>query len=147
MLSEEEKTMCDYSLMSIPNRLAVEGETLIARRFTTGTMGLVSPSAPAVCVCIPPGARLVLHDIPERLQHNFAIGPMENVMFVQLSAAEYMHRDAIRFQNGREILLQKLSEGQGVRILDMSSTDDFSFGPSEESEKAKLRAAPPLAHF
>jgi len=31
--------MCDYSLMSIPNRLAVEGENLIAHRFTTGTMG------------------------------------------------------------------------------------------------------------
>lgn len=139
--------MCDYSLMSIPNRLAVEGENLIARRFRTGTMGLASPSAPAVCVCIPPGARLVLHDIPERLQHDFAIGPIENVTFVQLSAAEYMHRDAIRFQNGREILLQKLSEGQGVRVLDMSSTDDFSFGPSEESERGKVRAAPPLVHF
>ena len=56
-------------------------------------------------------------------------------------------RDAIRFQNGREILLQKLSEGQGVRVLDMSSTDDYSFEPSEESEKGKVRAAPPLVHF
>jgi hypothetical protein len=149
--------MCDYSLMSIPNRLAVEGENLIAHRFTTGTMGLASPSdvhrvavapqtptsdvwsrlkhlrdktpAPAVCVCIPPGARLILHDIPERLQHDLAIGPIEDVTFVQLSATEYVHRDAIRFQNGREVLLQKLSEGQRVRVLDMSATDNFSFEP------------------
>jgi hypothetical protein len=46
----------------------------------------------------------------------------------------------------REILLQKLSEGQRVRVLDMSSTHDFSFEPSEESEKGKVRAAPPLVH-
>jgi len=70
-----------------------------------------------------------LHDIPERLQHDLAIGPVEDVTFVQLSAAEYVHRDAIRFQNGREILLQKLSEGQRVRVLDMSSRDDSSFEP------------------
>ena len=34
--------MCDYSLGGIPNRLAVEGEELIAHRFVTGSMGLAS---------------------------------------------------------------------------------------------------------
>jgi hypothetical protein len=69
--------MCDYSLAGIPNRLAVEGEELVVHRFPTNSMGLASPCAsvswwsakqnPAVCV--PPGARLILHDVPERLQH------------------------------------------------------------------------------
>jgi hypothetical protein len=64
--------MCDYSLVSVPNRLAVEGEQLVAYRFSTGAMGLTSGDAslwrlwfkqtPAVCV--PPGARLLLRDIP-----------------------------------------------------------------------------------
>ena len=35
--------MCDYSLMAIPNRLAEEGEDLVAHRFPTGSVGLASP--------------------------------------------------------------------------------------------------------
>ena len=34
--------MCDYSLHAVPNRLAVEGETLITHRFQTYTIGLAS---------------------------------------------------------------------------------------------------------
>ncbi len=34
--------MCDYSLLGIPNRLAVEGEPLVIHRFQTGAMGLAS---------------------------------------------------------------------------------------------------------
>jgi hypothetical protein len=32
--------MCDYSLMGIRNRLAVEGEELVTSRFSTGSVGL-----------------------------------------------------------------------------------------------------------
>ena len=35
--------MCDYSLMAVPNRLAQEGEELVAHRFPTGSLGLASP--------------------------------------------------------------------------------------------------------
>ena len=35
--------MCDYSLAGIPSRLAVEGEQLVAHRFSTGSLGLASP--------------------------------------------------------------------------------------------------------
>ena len=90
--------MCDYSLMAIPNRLAVSGEELVVHRFEAGTVGLASafdarrrqecrkaqshgfwsrlkavfdpsdiPLIPAVC--IPPGARLLVQDIPAKLQH------------------------------------------------------------------------------
>jgi len=81
--------MCDYSLMAVPNRLAHEGEDLVAHRFPTGSLGLASPAdlkraaepcpksrttfwraiveffdppetRPVAAVCIPPGARLVL---------------------------------------------------------------------------------------
>ena len=34
--------MCDYSLMSIPNRLASVGEELVVHRFETGAIGLAS---------------------------------------------------------------------------------------------------------
>ena len=135
--------MCDYSLAGIPNRLAVEGEELVAHWFPTGSMGLASPcpslsgwsvkQTPAVCV--PPGARLILHDVPERLQHNLTVGPIEEVTFVQLSATPYHYRDAVRFSNGREIRLQELSEGMRVRVLKMSLPEDSSFEPIREERK------------
>src|SRR6266571_5968158 len=126
------KRMCDYSLTGIPNRLAVEGEELVVHRFPTGSIGLASPCASASrwwsakqnpAVCVPPGARLILHDVPERLQHNLTVGPIEEVTFVQLSATPYQFRDAVRFNNGREILLQNLQCGQQVEVLSLSSGD------------------------
>jgi hypothetical protein len=136
--------MCDYSLAGIPNRLAVEGEELVVHRFRTGSIGLASPCAsvsrwwfdkqtPAVCV--PPGAQLILHEISERLQHDLAVGPIEEVTFVQLSATPYQYRDAVRFQNGRAIRLQELSEGMPVRVLKMSLPEDSSCEPVIEERK------------
>jgi hypothetical protein len=66
----------------------------------------------------------MLHDIPERLQHDLAVGPIEEVTFVQLSATPYRFRDAIRFTNGREIRLQDLCEGMRVKVLKMSLPED-----------------------
>ena len=37
--------MCDYSLMSLPNRLAVCGDELIVHRFELGAIGLASAAA------------------------------------------------------------------------------------------------------
>src|ERR1700680_4070394 len=109
--------MCDYSLAGVPNRLAVEGEQLVVHPFPTGSVGLASPcsqllSKGTLAVCIPPGARLRLRDIPEALQLGLGLNATEEVTFVQLSAEAYEYRDAVRFQNGREILLQRLGPGQ-----------------------------------
>ena len=133
--------MCDYSLAGIPNRLAVEGEELVVHRFRTGSLGLASPcpsgsrwwsGTPAVC--IPPGARLMLLDVPKRLQHDLTVGPNEEVTFVQLSATPYQFRDAVRFTNGREIRLQELSEGMRVRVLKISLPEAF-FEPVRKERK------------
>ena len=143
--------MCDYSLMGIPNRLATEGENLVVHRFPTNSIGLASPrqlaSAPERCsstrarfwtylkdlfvsemnkveaVCIPPGATLVLRDIPSEIQKALQTQPAELVTFTQLTATPNAYRDAVRFQNGRELLLQELSEGQQVTIVDLAVTD------------------------
>ncbi len=146
--------MCDYSLMAVPNRLAQQGEDLVAHRFPTGSLGLASPAdmkrilepAPAAprslwcslkaffnplraepvpAVCIPPGARLRLQDIPARLQHEFGVGPEEDVTFTQISAAANSYRDAVRFGNGREVRLQELREGQRVQVLDLSMAEEL----------------------
>ena len=153
--------MCDYSLMSIPNRLATEGEELVTHRFDTGCIGLASPSnlhpdpnsaapgsrtfwarvkeflnppevKPLPAVCIPPGALLRLMDIPEMLQREFNIGPAEEVKFTQLTAASNAYRDAVRFSNGREIRLQGLRVGQRVRVLTLDLQDKNDFTVNEE---------------
>jgi hypothetical protein len=150
--------MCDYSLMSIPNRLAREGEELLTHRFETGCIGLASPSdlhpnpptpesrtfwsmvkeflipseTPVPAVCIPPGASLRLMDISSKLQRELAIGPAEAVTFTERTAAEYSYRDAVRFSNGREILLQDLREGQRVRVLTLGQADAGDFTEPEE---------------
>ena len=143
--------MCDYSLMAVPNRLAQEGEELVAHRFPTGSLGLASPgdlkriadapaparrnfwtavkdffnppkAEPAPAVCIPPGARLRLQDIPARLQHEIGVGPVEDVTFTQISAAVNSYRDAVRFQNGKEILLQQLPVGLELDVLELTGS-------------------------
>jgi hypothetical protein len=137
--------MCDYSLTNVPNRLAEESETLVVHQFASGTKGFASPadfklaeklrgafglllglSTPSVpcAVCVPPGARLLLHDIPEHLQQLFGVGVEEEVTFTQLSAEAYRHRDAIRFGSGRQVLLQSLPEGQRVAVLCLSSEQE-----------------------
>ncbi len=125
--------MCDYSLAHFPNRLAVEGEQLVVHRFSSRTLGLASPrpslkqilfasSTPAVCV--PPGARLLLQDIPEHLQERLGVGTVEEVTFVEQSVEAFSYRDAVRFANGREILLQHLRCGQRVDVLSLCGVEE-----------------------
>ena len=122
--------MCDYSLAHFPNRLAVEGEQLLVYRFSSGTRGFTSrcpnleeilSSTQQTAVCVAPGSRLLLHDIPEFLQQNLGIRAAEEVTFIQQTLEAYTHRDAVRFSNGREILLQYLRSGQRVDVLSLSS--------------------------
>ena len=144
--------MCDYSLMAVPNRLAHEGEELVTHRFPTGSLGMASPgdiqaaitpgnagrqtvwqklraffdptAAPAVCaVCLPPGAKLMICDIPPRLQQQWGTGKREAAVFTQTSAAANTYRDAVRFSGGCEVRLQEFREGMRVRVLDLTGTE------------------------
>jgi hypothetical protein len=147
--------MCDYSLMGVPNRLATEGEELVTYTFSTGSIGLateadirrqsevvarvprgfwpalrrlINPpqtSNQVAAVCIPPGARLTLHGIPENLQQRFGVGSTEEVTFTQITAAANSYRDAVRFSNGREVRLQELLPGQRVQVRDLSFATFF----------------------
>src|SRR5262249_46406564 len=80
-------------------------------------------SVPAVFV--PPGARLMFADISTRLRDDLGGGAGGEVTFTQRDPAADTYRDAIRFANGQEILLQELGEGQRVKVLDLSSAEAF----------------------
>ena len=140
--------MCDYSLHNLPNRLAVEGEMLQVHRFPADSLGLVSPldlcipvtasflkrwqqaildwfnpsrSVPAVC--IPAGTHLILRNIPSSLQKELGVGAEEEVIFTQASPETVGYRDGVRFQNGEEILLQRLPVGLQIDVLRFSESE------------------------
>jgi len=71
-------------------------------------------------VCIPPGARLVLWDIPKNLQRELGVGEIEEVQFIETTAEVNTYRDAVRFKNGCQALLQRLREGQRVKVLSIA---------------------------
>jgi hypothetical protein len=144
--SEERRiTMCDYSLHGIENRLAVQGETLVVYRFHTGSRGLTSPAylesskpatgffaflsrklvepQPVCAVCIPDGAMLLLTGISPELRVAYGVSGSETVTFRQTTADEATHRDAVEFRNGATVGLQKLAEGQRVKVLSLSSEE------------------------
>lgn len=142
--------MCDYSLMHLPNRLAAEGEVLVTHKFPIGSIGLAAPdevqaartpvcevkrgvwdslkrwftsrpAKPVVCaVCVPPGSLLRLYGIPQDIQRSAGVGAREEVTFTELTASHNQYRDAVRFANGGEVLLQKFASGVGVQVLRVS---------------------------
>jgi hypothetical protein len=75
-------------------------------------------------VCIPPGARLHVDGIPAPMQKRFRVGPREEVTFFQLTGEPFRYRDAIRFNNGHEVLLQKLSDGLRMDVLCLSLAEE-----------------------
>jgi hypothetical protein len=87
----------------------------------------LNPAPPRVdkvaAVCIPPGARLKMSDVPRDVQRELGTDPSEEVTFVEVSASAYRYRDGIRFGNGREILLQYLDEGLHVDVLSLGGNE------------------------
>src|ERR687898_894382 len=77
--------MCDYSLELYRSRPATQEEQYTLHRFPSGTM--------------------------ERVQRPFSMGPAEVVTMTRLEVTGHAHRDAVRFGNGREVLLQSLNAG------------------------------------
>ncbi len=73
----------------------------------------------------------MLRDIPERLRRTLNVRAAETVAFTQLEMDEWRYRDAVRFANGHEVLLQELSPGQRVRVLSLGE-DAVSTDPAAQ---------------
>lgn len=158
--------MCDYSLNVVPNRLAQEGEHLVVHRFCTGTIGLapettpptnqpstrswwrmltewlIQPNDTETCaVCVPPGARLLLRDIPSKTQKQFQISASAEVTFTQVGELSNTHRDSVRFGNGRTLSVQKLRPGQRAKVLSLSLADDVQTPQSDTMQSWRAPAS------
>jgi hypothetical protein len=113
--------MCDYSLELYRSRPAVAEEQYTLRRFASGTMGFTAAESCETAVCIPADARLRLEGIGEAVQRAFAVGAVEEVAMTRLEGGVHAHRDAVKFANGREVLLQSLNPGLTAEVIAFTS--------------------------
>ena len=148
--------MCDYSLYTVKNRLACEADDLVLHRFDTGSLGFcataelqqeMSRSSFArgwssftrwllprkqcglTAVCIPPGARLLISEVPLPAKPFWSGLELQAVDFTQLSERSYAYRDALRLPNGDAVLLQKLPEGLRATVLQLAPVEEHIPSP------------------
>lgn len=140
--------MCDYSLYTIQNRLAEEGEELILHKFETGTLGFASASDFSRAGSLNTRSRYFLGQyeglvgtaaystvhgdlrssrnslITERHSTNCADTPphrpKEIALFTEVSDRSYSYRDALLPPNGTRVLLQDLPAGLHALVLSLS---------------------------
>jgi hypothetical protein len=102
--------MCDYSLEAYRSRPAEEGEKLILERFPSGSMGFTTGPACDLAVCVPAESHLLLQGIGDTARDSCGVGAVEEVVMTRLLEGG-PYKDAVRFSNGVEILLQRLNPG------------------------------------
>ncbi|HKE24493.1 MAG TPA: hypothetical protein VKB88_19150 [Bryobacteraceae bacterium] len=81
---------------------------------------------PVTAVCVPPGARLRMTHIPDELKQRWALRTVEDVWFTETGEDPEQFRDAIRFGNGRLVVLQTLPEHICFMVLSLGSDDGIT---------------------
>ena len=129
--------------MAVPNRLAQEGEELVAHRFPTGSLGLASPARPETRGIPPPARKTLLVSSRSSSTHprpnpwlrglhsarrpagiaghpgplcsmSSVSGPVEEVTFTQISAAVNSYRDAVRFSTAAKCVCRNCAKGSAL---------------------------------
>ncbi len=107
--------MCDYSLEAYLSRPAAEGEKLTLERFPSGSQGFTTGPSCDLAVCVPADTHLLLEGIGETVRQACGVGAVEEVVMTRLEGGPY--KDAVRFSNGTEILLQRFDRGLTAVIV------------------------------
>jgi hypothetical protein len=128
-----EVDMCDYSLEAYQSRPAAVGEKLTLGRFASGSMGFASGTVCDTAVCIPAESSLLLEGIGESMQKEHGVGAVEEAVLTRVVGGPY--KDAVRFSNGAEVLLQRLNCGLTVVVM----TYGAELGEPSYSEPAAVR--------
>jgi hypothetical protein len=123
--SEEEPSMCDYSLHHVASRPAKVGDKLVTTKFVnTPTGGFAAVDNPNVAVCLRPGTELAFeHDV--ECEPMLGILPSRKIgqrlaRFRQVNVEQpCVHHDALEFPNGKIVLVTRLREGQQAAVLQM----------------------------
>lgn len=128
--------MCDYSLEAYRSRPAEEGEKLTLERFPSGSMGFTAGPVCDTAVCVPEGSHLIVQGIGEEVRQACGVGAVEEVVMTRLQDGPY--KDAVRFANGKELLLQRLGCGLTAVVT------AFPAARVEPEAKVEPAAAPEL---
>jgi hypothetical protein len=123
--SEEEPSMCDYSLHHVASRPAKVGDKLVTTKFVnTPTGGFAAVDNPNVAVCLRPGTELAFeHDV--ECEPMLGILPSRKIgqrlaRFRQINVEQpCVHHDALEFPDGKIVLVTRLREGQQAAVLQM----------------------------
>jgi len=117
--------MCDYSLEAYQSRPAAIGEKLTLERFPSGSMGFATGPECDLAVCVPADTQVRLEGIGETVQQACGVGAIEEVTMTRVEGGPY--KDAVRFSNGTEVLLQRLDRGltavivgSGAELIDLA---------------------------
>jgi hypothetical protein len=142
----KEDNMCDYSLYALPNRLAEDGEQVVLYKFGTGSIGFASTldvasqktvtctrweafcadlkgfllprtTSGVPAICMPPGTRLALCEVPARIQAEHSLHSGDTVTVTEITTQSYAYRDALFLSNGKCVLLQELPVGLEATVL------------------------------
>jgi hypothetical protein len=124
--------MCDYSLEMYQSRPARHGEEYISNRFPSGSIGFVSPGDQSTAICVACDSELKLSRIPPNVQTMANVGDSEVVKFTQVDGP--MHRDSVRFRNGKVVTLQKLGPGVMAWLLPKSHVIPIPVQEKREAE-------------
>ena len=108
--------MCDYSLEMYRSRPARVGEQYVTSRFPSRSIGLMVPGDCQTAVCLMTDTKLRIEGVSEDLQRTYGVEAAEDATFIRRDSGSY--RDAIRFANGAEVLLQQLGVGVKIRVVD-----------------------------
>jgi hypothetical protein len=117
--------MCDYSLEAYQSRPAAIGEKLTLERFPSGSMGFATGPECDLAVCVPADTQVRLEGIGETVQQTYGVGAIEEVTMTRVEGGPY--KDAVKFSNGTEVLLQRLDRGltavivaSGAELIDIA---------------------------
>jgi hypothetical protein len=120
--------MCDYSLHAIASRPAEVGETLVSTCFRgSSTLGFASPKELGVAVCLLPGTELAFEKDVKCHGGWFRWRTVEyNVAkFCKIDPkVPHHHHDALAFPDGSTVLVNALTRGQRVQVLQMPVIGD-----------------------
>jgi hypothetical protein len=160
--------MCDYSLFTVNNRLACESDDLVLHRFDTGSIGFCASAelqqemsrsqlsrswssflrwiyprkkCRLTAVCIPPGARLLISEVPKGSKPGLELLELASVEFAQLSEQCYAYRDALKLPDGETVLLQRLPEGLRATVMALAPIEEEVLEVRESSPVRRRRVA------
>ena len=111
--------MCDYSLEAYRSQPAAVDERYVLVRFPSGSKGFTTDPGCMTAVCMMADTTMRLEGIAPELQLALGVGETEEVTMTRLDIGPY--RDAVRFANGQEVVLQRLNAGVLATVLGMHS--------------------------